>query len=110
MIKVYTALNPADAHLVKGILESNGMACEVTGEALFNLMGEIPLGPETFPAVWIMDESRFDEARKIVLEYQNQSASSPEDDERWTCPACGEESEGQFAKCWNCGALRADES
>jgi hypothetical protein len=25
----------------------------------------------------------------------------------WVCPHCGQDVEGQFAACWNCGAARA---
>lgn len=110
MIKVYSALNPTDAHLVKGVLESHGFECEVTGENLFNLRGEIPLTPETAPSVWILDESRFDEARDIVLACQKENEASPRDYDIWICQVCGEDSEGQFAKCWNCGSLRDEKT
>jgi hypothetical protein len=34
MKKVFVARNPAEAHLVKGMLESHGIRAEVQGEAL----------------------------------------------------------------------------
>lgn len=104
MIKVYVAYDPTEAHLVKGLLESEGIRCDVRGEALFGARGELPLTPETAPSVWIFDEKQFETARKIIKDYE---AAGPLEGagEIWKCKNCGEDSEGQFAVCWNCGEL-----
>lgn len=63
MLKVYSAQHPTEAHLIKGILESYNIKCEVKGESIFSIRGELPLTPETAPSIWIFDDSKFDEAR-----------------------------------------------
>lgn len=107
MIKVYVAQNPTEAHLVKGLLESEGIGCEVKGEALFGARGELPMTPETAPSVWIFDESLFLSARQIIKDYESTRYEEDSETEIWICQTCGEESEGQFGACWNCGTVRA---
>ena len=51
MRRVFVAQHPAEAHLLKGLLESNGIPSEVRGEALFGVRGEIPF-TEAFPEIW----------------------------------------------------------
>lgn len=106
MLKIYSAKHPTEAHLLKGILESYGISCEVRGEFLFAVRGELPVTPETAPSVWIFDDSKFAEATNIVKEFENPHAQNVADEEKWTCQFCGEESEGQFTECWNCGKPR----
>lgn len=106
MLKVYSARHPAEAHLLKGILAAYGIACEVRGEALFSVRGEVPLTPDTAPSVWIFDDSEFDEARTILQEYETANIPNGSDEAAWVCKYCGEDSEGQFAICWNCGKPR----
>jgi len=106
VLKVYSAQHPTDAHLLKGLLESHGISCEVRGESLFRVRGELPLTTETAPSVWIFDGSKFDESRNIIKEYENSNIHDSSDKENWICKYCGEDSEGQFTECWNCGKSR----
>jgi hypothetical protein len=71
MKQVFVARNPAEAHLVKGLLESRGIRAEVQGEALFGTRGETPLTPDTLPSVWILDDHQAAEAAGIVEEYSS---------------------------------------
>ena len=66
------------AQLLRGALESEGIAAIVQGEHLTSLQGQIPAGP---------------------------SASSRW--RPWVCGRCGEHHEGHFGSCWNCGAEAA---
>ena len=43
MQKVYSAQNPIDAHIVRGLLEQQGIAARVNGEYLQGGIGELPL-------------------------------------------------------------------
>ncbi len=106
MKQVYSAQHPTEAHVVKGILESQGISCQVRGDILFGARGEIPLTHETAPSVWIKEDSRYVEARKIVKEYETANAGNIEKKESWHCSSCGEESEGQFTHCWKCGSTQ----
>jgi hypothetical protein len=104
MRQVYSAEHPTEAHIVKGILESAGIAAVVKGDILFSARGEIPITPETAPAVWIEEESRYDEARRIVRRYELANTGKLPSKETWRCPSCGEKLEGQFTHCWKWGA------
>jgi hypothetical protein len=68
MKQVYVAPNPAEAHLVRGLLESRGIHAEVRGEALWGTRGETPLTPDTLPTVWV-DDNQAPEAARIVEDY-----------------------------------------
>ena len=38
-MKIFSASNPTEAHIICGLLESENIACEVRGEGLFGLKG-----------------------------------------------------------------------
>ena len=66
MQKVFTAQHPTEAHLVKGLLESAGIAAEVQGEPLFSARGGLPMTGDTLPSVWVLDDEQLDEARQVI--------------------------------------------
>jgi hypothetical protein len=70
MKQVFVGKNPAEAHLVRGLLESRGIRAEVRGEALRGTRGETPLTPDTLPTVWVEDP-KASEAARIVEEYSS---------------------------------------
>jgi len=45
--KVYIAKNPADAHLLKGLLDGENIEAEVRGEFLYGVRGEVPITPDS---------------------------------------------------------------
>lgn len=77
MQSVYTASNSIQAHLVKILLQGEGVQAHVAGEYLQGAMGELP-------AVGMMevmvDESDLQKAQSIILEWE---ASDDPDDESW---------------------------
>ena len=99
MKKVYTATNPAEAHMVAGLLEGAGLEAEVRGADLFHTVNGATAVPSMLPAVWIGDEDRLPEALALVEAYRLGGQGDP-----WTCAACGEVHEAQFSSCWKCGA------
>jgi len=103
MRKVYQARNPADAHLLKGVLETQNIEAVVQGDFLWGTRGETPITPETSPSVWVIDETDYQRALDIMQEFQCQDLSNDSMKE-WKCQKCGESNEGQFSECWNCGA------
>lgn len=109
MDQVYIANDPADAHLVKGILEQYGISCEIRGEALWSARGQLPLTLDTLPTIWICDDNRYEEAMKLVEQFVNGTLSA-NTGSPWKCPECGEEVEGQFTDCWQCGTNRPAET
>ena len=103
MLQVYSAQHPFEAYILKGVLESNGISCEVRGETLFGLRGELPMTMDTAPSIWIYDDLMYDEAKIVIAEYETSILQNESSGKTWTCNDCGEESEGQFTECWNCG-------
>ena len=106
MKQVFVAQNPTEAHLVKGLLEANGIAAEVHGESLFSVRGETPVTPDTLPSVWVLDESEATGALLVLADYGRRDALATDRGIAWVCPACGERIEPQFTECWNCAAAR----
>ena len=100
MTEVFVAKHPTEAHLVAEFLIAQGIATEVRGEALFGVRGDVPPSPSTLPTVWV-DDDRAEEARQILATADTVPTGGQAG--AWTCPACGEPVEAQFAACWKCG-------
>ena len=62
---IHVAKNPPEAHLVKSVLEANGIEAVIRNEELFGALGGLP-GVPIDPEVWIIDESREAEARRLL--------------------------------------------
>jgi hypothetical protein len=103
MKKVYMAMNPTDAHLLKGVLESEGIGAVVQGEFLWIARGEVPITTDTAPSVWVIDEADYERAMKVVKQFQSSENISGHE---WKCTNCDETNEGQFTECWHCGTSR----
>lgn len=105
MKPVFAAQHGAEAHFVRGLLESRGVSAQVCGEELWAIRGEVPL-TEAVPTVWILDDTREVEARRLVAEYFASRADSDHSQPLWRCPTCDEQLEEQFTECWKCGTSR----
>lgn len=106
MKKVYSARDEIDAHLARNLLDENGIEAIVQAQALSGILGAIPVSEETLPSIWVRDE---DEPRALELLSHMKAGEPPParaDQHPWTCPKCGEQIEGQFTECWNCGTSR----
>ncbi|WFB49117.1 putative signal transducing protein [Vibrio coralliilyticus] len=99
-MKIFTANNPPEAHIVCELLKSNQIQCEVRGEGMFGLQGEVPFGENSQPYVWLLDSEMHNQASAIIEQYMQQTLI----DSEWQCEECGETNEAQFAICWQCGA------
>jgi hypothetical protein len=83
----------------KNILASEGIASRIKNEHLGSIVGEMPF-VEVWPELWVINDLDLDRARQLI-----DSAIGDESPQAaWKCRKCGEENEGQFAACWNCGA------
>jgi len=82
----------------KNLLASEGVPTEIRNQHLGGVMGEIPVF-ETWPQLWVIDDRDFDRATQLIKSADAEPSGTP-----WRCGKCGEENEGQFAACWNCGA------
>lgn len=92
--------NLIEAHHCANLLRSAGIRAEIRNAFLAGAVGDIPF-IEAGPQVWIDDRQDPDIARTIIEESRRAPTASA-----WDCAACGEFIEGQFAQCWNCGAMR----
>ncbi len=82
----------------KNLLTSEGIRCEIRNEYLGAIVWEIPW-VETWPELWVVNDLDFDRATQLLAAADAESPTAP-----WKCRRCGEQNEGQFAACWNCGA------
>ena len=96
MKTAYSASNISLVSIFKALLDRRGIRCWIKNEYLFAGIGEIP-PIECWPLLCVDDED-FPEAKRIVDEAFLQNDLAP-----WKCSSCGEDVEGQFAECWNCG-------
>jgi len=92
------------AGLFRDMLQQEGIDCLIRNEQLFAALGEIPF-IECFPELWVVDDEVFPRAENLLRQWMQSDAT---DRPAWICPACGEESEGQFNACWRCGREREE--
>ncbi len=82
----------------KNLLESEGIPSSIKNEHLGSIIGEMPF-VEVWPQLWVINDLDFDRAKQLI-----DSAIADESPQAsWQCRQCGEENEGQFSACWNCG-------
>lgn len=99
-VKIYIGNTPIETHIVCGLLTSQNIDCEVRGEKLFNLQGEVPFDDSTLPYIWLNQPQQVQEAQQMINEYAA-NLKTPNVD--WRCHHCKEMNEGNFALCWCCG-------
>jgi Putative prokaryotic signal transducing protein len=96
---VYSTESPVDAQIVRGVLESAGIAAVVENDVPTTWEGAIASRLRAWVRVLDGDAER---ARAIVAEWlSTRPVSAP-----WVCATCGEKMEGQFTACWECGTER----
>ena len=69
MIEIYRAEHPVQAHLLRGLLEAEGIEAAVVGEYAFNVRGEAPMTTETLPIVAVAREEDVARAREIAASF-----------------------------------------
>ena len=103
MKQVHVARHAPEAHLVRGFLESNGIAAVVRGEFLTSGWGELPVD---VCGVWIAEDGDYERATTLLRSVLRGDAAREFRGQGWRCPQCGEQLEGQFTDCWNCSARK----
>jgi anaerobic ribonucleoside-triphosphate reductase len=99
MLRVYTGEVLALVEIMKSVLKMHNIESYIKNQYLSAAVGEIP-PQESWPQLWVSDQD-FERAKRIIEDAESDSMQSQE---IFICPKCGEEIEGQFAKCWNCGS------
>lgn len=99
MLRLYTAANLPEAHLLRQWLAHAGIEAHVFNENAQSGMGEIPF-THAWPEVWIASAHDEGRARDVVRSFERPAAPRPD----VFCPGCRERNPGNFEMCWNCGA------
>ncbi|UJX24985.1 DUF2007 domain-containing protein [Pseudoalteromonas sp. CF6-2] len=103
-VGIFRAENALQANIIKGLLESAGIQCELQGEMLQGALGEIPFEQTGVEVLVYAIKER--QAREILINYQQVKQSAPD----WVCPTCSELNGSTFEICWSCGTVKNDES
>lgn len=89
---------------LRNVLVNEGIQCDVRTPLLAAAKGDLPV-TDCWSQLWIVD----DEDRERALGVINAAlARGAEPTLSWRCSTCGEEIEGQFAACWQCGSAHSD--
>lgn len=91
---------------MKGLLEGENIEVEVRGESLYGVRREVPITPDTFPSMWVMDDAGYDRAMELVSRFRQEKPPNLVKSDVWRC-SYGEENESQFTECWSCGKARS---
>jgi rubrerythrin len=97
MKRLTQAPNIAVATLWADMLSHAGIAATVQRMYASSIAGELP-PDQALPEVWVADDSQLEAARTLLAQLRH----APH--RHWVCPACGEQVDGPFEQCWNCGA------
>jgi len=97
MRRVHTAQNPAEAHFVRGLLESKGITAVVREEGMIG----------DFPSVWVAADTNLALAQEVIMAMSREQAPIETQSEPWCCHKCREQIQPQFSECWNCGTNRS---
>ena len=103
MKPLHHARHAAEAHLIRGYLESHGVTAIVRGEYLAGGIGELPAD---LCKVWVVDDDEFARADALLRQFLQGAVALEHAHQRWRCAQCNEDIEGQFTACWNCGTVR----
>lgn len=96
MKRLTSAPNLAIAALWVDLLRQAGVEASVQRIWTSSIAGELPLD-QTLPEVWVHDDDQLDSARVLLHQMRHPRVR------HWRCPACGEQVDGPFMECWNCG-------
>jgi hypothetical protein len=89
--------------LLQSQLESAGIACIIRNEHLSAVAGSIPFF-DCYPELWVLNDADESRARDLLAKLRDTDSLTAAP---WKCPDCGEEIEGQFESCWQCGAEKS---
>ena len=98
MLKIYSASNLPEAHLLLDLLKQAGIVAKILNSYAQGATGEIPF-EQAYPQIWLEDERDKSIAEIIIHKYE----STPSDIEWKYCSNCGERNPANFELCWECG-------
>ena len=98
MIKVFEDFDYMRVGQMQSLLEANGIGTFLKNQFGFGGTGELPF-LETVPQLFVLSGKDVERARALIAEHAPDSEAGP----AWNCAQCGEENDGHFSACWNCG-------
>jgi hypothetical protein len=109
VIKVFEDFNFSRVGQMQSLLDSQGIKTFLKNEFGSSVVGELPF-VEVIPQLYILEEK--DLALAMELLRLEQPAAGVEKngveknraEENWICPKCRADVEGNFSRCWCCGA------
>ena len=102
--KVYSAANSTEAHLIKGLLDTESIETYLSGENLSTIWGGLQTD---FNQVDILvDEEKHSKAVEIIANYEEILKHSARDGKSWQCEECNKVNPDTFEICWNCQTNR----
>ena len=99
MKRIHSAKDPLKIGHLKNVMATFGIKCVAKKLDLISAAGELP-PIECWPELWVVDDDKVVKAKRILKKTLAPLASVKRS---WTCNGCGENIEGQFSECWNCG-------
>ena len=102
MKKIYSNQDILMVGHLRNVLESCGIDSVIRNTDLAGGVGELP-PIECWPELWVVEDARYADAQAVLEEALASFGSTKKP---WKCTGCGEEIEGQFTECWNCGKSR----
>ena len=103
MKRIYSATNPLMIGHLKNVLATFGIKCIAKNLDLISAAGGLP-PIQCWPELWVIDDEKASKAKRILKKTLAPLASVKRS---WVCDGCGENIEGQFSECWNCGRDRS---
>jgi putative signal transducing protein len=99
-VVIYSAATLPQAHVLRNVLEDQGIRAEVINDAIQLALGDVPMGWSTAPRV-VVDQQHAELARRIALEFDESSRASAES-QSW--PEAKTETEAEFKSrpAWPC--------
>jgi hypothetical protein len=99
MKRIHSAKDPLMIGHLKNVMATFGIKCVARKLDLISAAGELP-PIECWPELWVVDDEKVTRAKRILKKTLAPLASVKKS---WVCSGCGENIEGQFSECWNCG-------
>jgi len=103
MQRFYQARDDLEAQLLIDYLGASHIRATVLGRYQSGAAGE--LSALTYPWVWLAEERDLQRAQELLADFQRLQAGA-HTAAPWRCAECGNQVEGQFDLCWQCGAGR----
>ncbi|MSP38318.1 MAG: DUF2007 domain-containing protein [Deltaproteobacteria bacterium] len=103
MQRIYSSKDSLMIGHLKNVMASFGIQCVTKKLDLISAAGELP-PIECWPELWVIEDNKANRAKSILKKALAPLSSVKKP---WSCLGCGENIEGQFSECWNCGCDRA---